>query len=187
VTKSPAYPAGSRPGGALLLAALAITVAALLAYSRSFTVPFLYDDTPTIVQNPSIRHLATAFVAPNNTTAGGRPILNLALALDYWTSGTSVWGYHAANLAVHVAAALLLLGIVRRTLVPIAGASALAIAFATALLWVVHPLQTESVTYIVQRAESLMGLFYLLTLYAFIRSADPRSRHQGFWTMTCIA
>lgn len=186
MSKAQAYPAGSRPGGALLLASLAIAVAALLAYSRSFTVPFLYDDTPTIVQNPSIRHFATAFVAPNNTTAGGRPILNLTLALDYWTSGTSVWGYHAANLAVHVAAALLLLGIVRRTLAPVAGSSALATAFAASLLWAVHPLQTESVTYVVQRAESLMGLFYLLTLYAFIRLADPKAGHRALWTAACI-
>jgi Flp pilus assembly protein TadD len=171
---------------ALVAAALAIVAATLAAYSRSFTVPFLYDDTPSIVQNASIRHLASAFVAPNSTTAGGRPILNLTLALDYWTSGTSVWSYHAANLAIHVAAALLLLGIVRRTVAPIAGSSALAIAFAAALLWAVHPLQTESVTYIVQRAESLMGLFYLLTLYAFIRLVDPNARHRVFWTMTCI-
>jgi len=47
------------------------------------------------------------------------------------------------------------------------------VSFAAALLWLVHPLQTESVTYLVQRAESLMGLFYLLTLYCFIRGAEP--------------
>ncbi|HZZ19616.1 MAG TPA: tetratricopeptide repeat protein [Opitutaceae bacterium] len=170
----------------LAAAAIAVVAATVAAYSRSFTVPFLYDDIPTIVQNPSIRHLATAFVAPDNTTSGGRPILNLSLALDYWISGTSVQGYHVANLAIHVAAALVLLGIVRRTLIPLVGPAGLQIAFAAALLWAVHPLQTEAVTYVVQRAESLMGLFYLLTLYAFIRSAAPSGRHRGFWTATCI-
>ncbi len=49
---------------------------------------------------------------------------------------------------------------------------ALPLAFAVALLWTLHPLQTESVTYVVQRSESLMGLFYLLTLYCFIRGAE---------------
>ena len=81
------------------------------------------------------------------------------------------------NVAIHAAAALLLLGIVRRTPADAGrrargrGPESLAIAFAAALLWALHPLQTESVAYVVQRAESLMGLFYLLTLYAFIRFA----------------
>jgi tetratricopeptide (TPR) repeat protein len=71
-----------------------------------------------------------------------------------------------------------LLGIVRRSLrsVQIGGlqASVDPIALAVALLWLVHPLQTEAVTYIIQRCESLMGLFYLLTLYAVVRGATSR-------------
>jgi tetratricopeptide (TPR) repeat protein len=59
------------------------------------------------------------------------------------------------------------------------GASAWLLALAVAVLWTVHPLQTESVTYVVQRAESLMGLFYLLTLYCFIRGTE--SQRPGFW------
>ena len=79
---------------------------------------------------------------------------------------------------VHLLAALALFGIVRRTLtVPALKGrfdpkAATAIAFSAALIWLLHPLQTEAVTYIVQRSESLMGLFYLLTLYCFIRSAS---------------
>ena len=74
-------------------------------------------------------------------------------------------------------AGLTLLGLVRRTLQrPVLqerfGASALPLALAVAVLWTVHPLQTESVTYITQRYESLMGLFYLLTLYCFVRSVE---------------
>ncbi|HEY5228526.1 MAG TPA: hypothetical protein VIJ19_08290, partial [Opitutaceae bacterium] len=180
-------PAGDRgQGRRVLLAAAVIGVAALAAYLRSFTVPMLYDDVPTIVDNPTLRHWASALAAPNATTAGGRPILNLSLALNYRIGGVSVWGYHALNLAVHVAAGLALLGIVRRTLAPRVGEAALPIAFAASLLWVVHPLQTESVTYIVQRAESLMGLFYLLTLYGFIRAAEPDTRSRALWTSVCV-
>ena len=79
--------------------------------------------------------------------------------------------YHAGNLLIHLLAALTLFGIVRRTLLlprcatGSAGAST-GLAAAVALIWALHPLQTESVTYIVQRVESLMGLCYLLTLYA---------------------
>jgi tetratricopeptide (TPR) repeat protein len=92
-----------------------------------------------------------------------------------------VWGYHAFNLATHVLAGWTLYGLVRRTLMLPAlrsrfGAAAPWLALATALLWLLHPLQTESVTYIIQRSEALMGLFYLLTLYCVLRGATTIGR-----------
>jgi tetratricopeptide (TPR) repeat protein len=109
----------------------------------------------------------------------------------------NVWGYHAFNLLVHALAGLTLFGVVRRTLrehptpntqhptskldqgtiapAPSLAKDATLMALAVAVIWVVHPIQTESVTYISQRAESLMGLFYLLTLYGFIRGVECRS------------
>ena len=106
-----------------------------------------------------------------------RPLINLSLAVNYALGGLDVWGYHALNLSIHIFAGLTLLGLVRRTLLQPAlrerfGAAADELAVATAVLWTVHPLQTESVTYIIQRAESLMGLLYLLTLYCFIRGVE---------------
>jgi Tfp pilus assembly protein PilF len=157
-----------------------LTAAAVMAYCRTFSGPFLYDDFYAIVVNPTIRHLGTAFLPQIRTTATGRPVLSLSLAINYFISGTAVWSYHVANLAIHVFAGLALFGIVRRTLVPRAGA-ATPIAFFSALLWTLHPLQTESVTYVVQRAESLMGLFYLLTLYTFIRGAETGRDSKRFW------
>jgi len=166
---------------------LVVVMAGLLAYSNSFTGAFVRDDGASILDNPSIRHLWPIWqcLAPLRgipRTVQGRPLINLSLALSYALSGTNVWGYHALNLAVHILAGLTLLGIVRRTLLqpPLRerfGAAANELALATAVLWTVHPLQTESVTYIVQRTESIMGLFYLLTLYCFIRgAASDRSR-----------
>lgn len=111
----------------------------------------------------------------------GRPLITFTFAANYAISGLQVWSYHAVNLLIHVLAALTLFGIVRRTL---QGASLRArfgdvsqgLALAVALLWLVHPLQTESVTYVIQRAESLVGLWYLLTLYGAIRCwRGPRS------------
>jgi Flp pilus assembly protein TadD len=148
-----------------------LAAGAIAVYGRTFSVPLLFDDTPAIVNNPSIQHWSTALWSKTTSTASGRPILNLSLAINYAISGTAVGSYHAMNLAIHFLAGLTLFGIVRRTLAPRAGAAAALIAFSAALLWTLHPLQTESVTYIVQRAESLMGLFYLLTLYCFIRGA----------------
>ncbi len=103
----------------------------------------------------------------------------------------NVWGYHAFNLAIHLAAALTLFGVIRRTLLSPGmrdhfGQAAIPLAFAVALLWVVHPLQTESVTYIVQRVESLMGLFYLLTLYCAIRAWDASEASSRLWVFAAI-
>jgi len=154
-----------------LVAAAIVALAGIAAYARTLPVPFLFDDIPSIQENTTIRHLASSLAPAADTTVSGRPVVNLSLALDYALGGMAPWVYHATNILVHVLAALLLLGIVRRTLVLLLNPSALPIAFWVALLWVLHPLNTESVTYVVQRAESLMGLFYLAALYCFIRAA----------------
>jgi len=148
------------------------------AYHNSFSGPFIYDDAPAILDNRSIRHLwpLTAALNPphgEGLTVEGRPVLNLSLAINHPFGGTSVTGYHAANLSIHLLAGLVLFGIVRRTLAGRDPDCARFAAAAVALIWLVHPLQTEAVTYVIQRAESLMGLFYLLTLYCFLRSTSP--------------
>ncbi len=164
-----------------MLAAGLIVLATVVAFSSSFAGSFVFDDNSSISKNPTIRQLWpiwNALCPPNSgVTVSGRPLLNLSLAINYAMSGYEVWSYHATNLAIHLLAALLLFGIVRRTfLLPTMrdrwGTAATPLAFVIALLWAIHPLQTESVTYIVQRTESLMGMFYLLTLYCFIRGAS---------------
>jgi tetratricopeptide (TPR) repeat protein len=60
------------------------------------------------------------------------------------------------------------------------------VGFVIALLWTLHPLQTESVTYIIQRAESLMGMFYLLTLYGFIRGVEAEEAGGKVWFLLSI-
>jgi hypothetical protein len=169
------------------LAAALLTGASVFAYANTFQVPFLFDDMPSIVENPTIRHLwppgqALSPPSEGGVTVSGRPVLNLSLAVNYAISGLDLWSYHALNLAIHLLAGLTLFGVVRRTLRTLRGRSPLAgdgsespasgllhsdsdlVAFVVAALWLLHPLQTESVTYIIQRAESLMGLFFLFTL-----------------------
>ncbi len=172
---------------AVLAGGAAIAAAAVAAYWGTFLAPLHFDDGPAITANTTLRHLATAFAPPVDATVGGRPVLNLSLALNYAISGTAVWSYHVLNLAIHVLAGLTLFGIVRRTLLPRSGAAATLIAFTSALLWTLHPLQTESVTYVIQRAESLMGLFYLLTLYCFIRGTAAEGRQCTLWHALAIA
>jgi len=168
------------------VAIAAILAAGLAAYADSFRGAFVLDDLPSIADNPSIRHLWAlgTVLTPlhgGGLTVDGRPVLNLSFAVNYAISGTAPWSYHLVNLAVHLAAALALFGVVRRVVATMAAARgaggepgrSLLVGFGAALLWEVHPLTTGAVTYVAQRAESLMALFYLLTLYAFVRGAEP--------------
>jgi protein O-mannosyl-transferase len=168
--------------GGIWLAVACLVAAILAAYHNSFSGPFIFDDGPAILGNPTIRHLSApvAVLSPpreRGQTVGGRPLVNLSLAINYALGGEEVRGYHAFNLGVHLLAALAFFGLARRTLLQPAligrfGPAATPLALAMALLWAVHPLQTEAVAYVIQRAESLMGLFYLLTLYCFVRAAE---------------
>jgi tetratricopeptide (TPR) repeat protein len=164
-----------------LIGGAVIVISGIGAYFRTFSVPLLLDDAFSITDNPTIRHLSTAFWPPANSTVSGRPVVNLSLAVNYAISGTAVWSYHAVNLAIHIMAGLVLFGILRRTPTRKRFMAFSAMAFLAALLWTVHPLVTESVTYIVQRAESLMGLFYLLTLYCFVRGAAVVRSTRNLW------
>ncbi len=172
------------------LPAIALAGLGIAVYSASLGGVFLFDDTASIVDNASLRHLwplgAPLSPPQGGLTVSGRPVLNLTLALNYAAGGLDVRGYHAVNLLVHVLASLALFGIVCRTLqawMP-RFESPVAVSWAVAALWAVHPLQTESVAYVVQRAESLMGLLYLATLYAFIRGAGGGARRRAWFALS---
>ena len=176
------------------VAAAVLVLAVFAAYANTFRVPLLLDDRDAIVGAFAGSHrswLATA-LAPATDTAGsgGRPLLHLSFALNHAWSGEAVGSYHVVNLLIHAAAALTLFGLVRRTLLLPSlagnyGAIATRVSFFIAALWALHPVQTESVTYLSQRAESLAGFFYLFTLYAFVRSTA--SGQAGRWRLASIA
>jgi len=154
-----------------------LVVLALLAYRNPLRSPFIFDDIQHIVKNPQIRQL---WPPSESLFHSSRPVVQLSLATNYALGGLNPWGFHLFNVIVHICAALILYGVVRRTL--ISGTlrskyegSAPWLAGMISSIWLVHPLQTESVTYTIQRGESMMGLFYLLTLYCVIRShGSPR-------------
>jgi tetratricopeptide (TPR) repeat protein len=171
---------------------LLVIATGLLAYHNGLRSPFIFDDRLSIVENPHIRHLwpiGEALSAPPGCPVDGRPVVCLTLAVNYAWGGLNVIGYHVFNLMLHLASALVLFGIVRRTLEggklrDRFGAAAIWLAATIAVIWEVHPLQTESVTYIVQRSELLMGLFLLLTVYCTLRSS--RSSHPGAWCFAAV-
>ena len=156
------------------LQAALIVVAGTVAYGNSFRGVFVFDDLNNIVSQPAIREFDPSLLLGR---AVYRPVAHLTLAANYAAGGLDVWGYHLVNLLIHLAAGLALFGLVRRTLrTPrlagrFSGRRADWFALAVALPWLVHPLQTQCVTYVVQRAESLVGLWYLLCLYCLARGA----------------
>jgi protein O-mannosyl-transferase len=163
----------------LMVAVALVVLVALATYFNALSAPFVWDDDPAIVANESIRgSLADALMPPLETPVAGRPVVNVSLALNYGMGALDPTGYRVLNLAVHAACALLLFGIVRRTFssrrVFRDAAFSDGVALVAALTWMVHPLLSETVDYVTQRSESMMGLFFLLTLYAAIRARDQR-------------
>ncbi len=154
--------------------------AAALVYANALRSPFIYDDSMSIVDNAHIRTLQlpdALFSARENPTAG-RPLVNFSFALNYAIGGLDPVGYRIANIAIHAACGLLIFAIASRAL------ASSNLGFAVALLWVVHPLNSEAVDYVTERSESLMAFFYLLTLYASIRALERR--HRGAWVAAAV-
>jgi tetratricopeptide (TPR) repeat protein len=189
----PLASAVSAPRWSVVLACALLIAAGAAAYSNCFTGTFLYDDV-TVIQAredrlwPPVKIWATSTAVPDYT-----------FALNYRLDGFHPLGWHVVNLAIHLLAGLTLFGLVRRTLplvsfpiswIPerrLSGAMCTLLASAVALLWMVHPLQTESVTYIVQRQTALMGLFYLLTIYGLLRGATSPKRGMAWYAVAVAA
>ena len=156
-----------------LISILLICLLGIIAYSNSFDCSFHFDDTLTIVNNIAIRDLSN--VKAWWSFAPSRPIGFLSFALNYHFHRLDVWGYHLVNLAIHIVNAVLVWWLVMLTMAtPVMKAQPVsrhkgAMALFTALLFVSHPLATQSVTYIVQRLASLATLFYLLSLALYVK------------------
>ncbi len=182
-------PADSEPRPRrVLAAATAVAAVGVTAYLNSFRCHFIFDDFQ-FIGNRETQSLWPPWPAMFSLRHVSRPLIGLSLAINHSISGYDVWSYHALNLCIHILAALALFGVVRRTLLTPAlrerfGERSTELAAAVALIWVAHPLQTQAVTYIIQRCESLMGLFYLLTLYCAIRSFD--SSRKRFWIAAAV-
>jgi len=169
------------------LSIILICLAGLIAYSNSFECSFHFDDVPTIEENIAIRSLSN--VKAWWSFYPSRPVGYLSFALNYHFHRLDLWGYHLVNLAIHIANAVLVWWLVMLTMAtpvmrnqPIARHKG-AMALFTALLFVSHPLATQSVTYIVQRLASLATLFYLLSLALYVKSrlGEDNKDKRGFF------
>ena len=179
---------GASSTRATILAVAVILAAGCAAYVNSLWGVFVFDDIRMIVDSAQVRDpWSTLTLDPT-----ARPVTMFTLALNYAVDGLDPTGYHAVNIAIHLGAGMVLFGIIRRTLctAPMRdrfASHATVLATLIAVLWVVHPIQTQSVTYIIQRGEALMGLCYLLVLYCVIRAADTRHHAAMAWQLAGIA
>lgn len=134
-----------------------LLLAVVVCYANTLAAPFLFDDPL-----PGTKlHFQT------------RQLVWGSFALNRALSGAETWSYHVFNALVHLACGFLLLGVLRRALsLARPRAASAGLALAVTLLWLVHPLQTATVTYLSQRAEALATLGYLGTVYGFLRALD---------------
>jgi tetratricopeptide (TPR) repeat protein len=160
----------------LIVAAAAICV--IFLYNGTLSGPYVFDDENNITENRHLRirslegdeWVAAAFQSPIRT----RPVAYVSFALNYFFNAYNPVGYRFINILIHILNGFLLYGLARTTFrtpalegsLPSPG---LVAAFA-ALIWMVHPLHTQSVAYIVQRMTSLSTLFYLLALLCYARA-----------------
>jgi Flp pilus assembly protein TadD len=150
-------------------------------YANSLSAPFTFDDDHAIVINEQIRQLSTSLSpTEQGSPLAGRPLVSLTFAVNYALGGLDVRGYRLVNVAIHVICALLLFAIARRHFDP-------EIAFAIALIWMVHPLATEPVDYVSQRTELMMAAFLLATIYLGGSPSSPSSPTRPAAAVACCA
>ena len=179
--QKPSVAAAPRRSASLIAPAI-VVLAGVVTYLNTLHNPFVLDDLGSIVRNSGITHLWSwdAVWPGGDTPTSGRPLVNLSFAINYALGGLDVWGYHAVNIGLHVLCGLLLFATARRLVSE-------GMATAIALLWTVHPLNSEVVNYITQRTESMMAACLLLTLYASSVQGPSRSRWQVVAVLACAA
>lgn len=165
-------------------------------YSNTLKSPFFFDDQAHIQKNPHIRltrlDLKGIVRAGFKSPLPQRPVANISFALNYYLHRYNVIGYHCTNIIIHILTGIFLYLFVKNTLgIPLLrrrydGCSS--IAFFAALLWLVNPLQIQSVTYIVQRMNSLAAMFYILSLLLYVkgRLATLKNKKSWLWFAGCI-
>jgi tetratricopeptide (TPR) repeat protein len=174
-----------------------IAFVGLAAYSNTFDVPFQFDDFNNISENPVVRNIDNFLSSQEGFRNNPRRYIgHLSFALNYRFGGPDVTGYHVVNTAIHVINGILVYFLVILTFrTPFFGRNESGarsqesspftihaprfIALFAALLFVAHPVQTQAVTYIVQRLTSLAALFYLLSIVLYVKGRLVKSEESG--------
>lgn len=182
----------------LLMPFFLLTAFVFLIYSNTFQSPWILDDFNNILLNPSVRleNLdGESLWKPIHASLDGgrldRPLSRLTFALNWYFDGRETWGYHLLNVAIHALCAFSLFLTVRALHRTPRGGSGksnpYAVSLIAAFIWAANPIQTQAVTYIVQRMAALAGLFYIVGLYCFIQSRlSGTTRKRYVWWCGCL-
>ena len=170
----------------LILSNLAVFV--FLIYSNALTVPFVFDDFSSIQNNPHIRmnSLSTDSIARIGLEclSSNRPVANLSFALNYYFHQYDVKGYHLVNILIHIVTGLLLFLFMKITLnmssIRSRSQTFRWLPVITTVIWLIHPLHTQSVTYIVQRMNAMATMFYILAFLLYIKGRLASGRKMKF-------
>jgi tetratricopeptide (TPR) repeat protein len=172
---SPPRPGADRRPLVLLLLALLVTAA---AYARGLDGQLQFDDTEGIERNPALKdlggYLENQFLA--GFARAGRPVVDLTFALNYRLGRLEPRNFHLTNLAIHLCVVLLAWAFTRAVARRAGMASGEWVAAAVAAAFALHPLQSQAVSYVSQRAESLASAFYIMTVLLLLRAEGPGPR-----------
>jgi tetratricopeptide (TPR) repeat protein len=164
------------------------------SYSNTFDVPFYLDDYYNITENHNIRLSSLSVDGLKKAFSGGplktRPVAYFTFAINYYFHQYNLYGYHLVNAIIHIFSGFLLYLFIKTTLqTPVLRSQSeksLQIAIFAALVWFVHPVQTQSVTYVVQRMNSMAGMFYILAFWMYAKGRmSSAKKHASIWFTGC--
>jgi protein O-mannosyl-transferase len=185
-----------------MLGGLALFVVAFAIYGPTLSYEMIYDDSASIIDNDSIRHLFPLFGLPGengplkpqvDTPLTARPMVNLTFAINYYFSELDPVGYRLTHVIAHAIVAIILWAIVSATLrQPLFqhrfDQKSQMLGLVSALIWMLHPMHSETIVYLTQRTELQMGLFYALTMLLSIYFwASTRRIGKLFWCTAAVA
>jgi hypothetical protein len=173
-----------------LIAVGLIAGVAFVVYSNTFSVPFLFDDRPNITLNPTVQIKVLTWdrietLIKYTYRESIRVFAYFTFALNYYFGELDVFGYHLVNFIIHVFSGIVLYWFLYLTfnlpsLRERYGALSYTVALFASLIFIAHPIQTQSVTYIVQRMASMAGMFYLLTFVLYIQGRLSKGKARYF-------
>lgn len=185
-----------------LFAFVSLSLLVLTVYSNSLDASWHLDDGPNIVENRRLHLMSLSWVdikktflsTPSSSSVEFfRPLSRLSFALNYYVGGDALFGFHGVNVSIHIIATLFLYLFLHQAMrlpvpaVPYSSSSYFVALLATTF-WAIHPLQTQAVTYVVQRMASMAAMFYMMAMYFYVkaRHAKGRARKTAF-LISCSA
>jgi protein O-mannosyl-transferase len=176
----------------IIFPVIVLSIIVFITYGNSFDCSWHFDDIPNITDNPDLhltklawKNLIHAFFSDQrNADVLYRPVACLSFALNYYFDGLDVVGYHLVNIFIHLFTSIFLFFFIYNTLnLPSLkekyASQSYSIAILATILWAINPVQTQAVTYIVQRMASLSGMFYILSMYLYMRARTTDSTSTG--------